>query len=495
MNAQREIANQQLDVANQQLNLSQQQFNWLQSYSQQELDAASQQYAQQYDLQQQALQIAQQNAAAQNALYGTENQAAQQQLQWAQQDRQRYQDVFVPLQDQYIAQAQQYGSKAYQDQAASQAIADTQAQADQQQQNAAQQLRSMGIDPSQVQSASLMQQLGVTTAASAAGNANAARQNAINTGNQMLASAINLGQQTQTNAQNAASGSAQSANSASSASNSAISGYGTVSGIGLNGLNALGGALGNVASVTGSPTQWASLANGNFGNAASSLGQAGNILNSGYQNQLAGWNASSQASSNTFNSILGAAGTAAGIAMLFAEGGTPEQQLQQQYALPLQDLRDDYTLPQQSVQVPADVPDVNAQEAQINRSGLAAGAQSVQDRQDRNNILGAIQLGLRALQRPAPQAQMPQYGSVIVPERTQFMAEGGASAAAGAAGGRAIPTGRTPGTAFAVPQPQQRDQFHAILGGGEYVVPADVVHSKGLEFFDNLVKKYHRAGA
>ena len=35
------------------------------------------------------------------------------------------------------------------------------------------------------------------------------------------------------------------------------------------------------------------------------------------------------------------------------------------------------------------------------------------------------------------------------------------------------------------------DQVHAKVSVGEYVVPADVVHAKGKEFFDKLVQRYH----
>ena len=35
------------------------------------------------------------------------------------------------------------------------------------------------------------------------------------------------------------------------------------------------------------------------------------------------------------------------------------------------------------------------------------------------------------------------------------------------------------------------DQVHAKLSVGEYVIPADVVQAKGVEFFDKLVERYH----
>jgi hypothetical protein len=35
------------------------------------------------------------------------------------------------------------------------------------------------------------------------------------------------------------------------------------------------------------------------------------------------------------------------------------------------------------------------------------------------------------------------------------------------------------------------DQVHAKVSVGEYIVPADVVHAKGKEFFDKLLSRYH----
>ena len=35
------------------------------------------------------------------------------------------------------------------------------------------------------------------------------------------------------------------------------------------------------------------------------------------------------------------------------------------------------------------------------------------------------------------------------------------------------------------------DQVHARVSVGEYIIPADVVHAKGKEFFDQLLKRYH----
>ena len=39
------------------------------------------------------------------------------------------------------------------------------------------------------------------------------------------------------------------------------------------------------------------------------------------------------------------------------------------------------------------------------------------------------------------------------------------------------------------------DKVPAMLSNGEYVIPADVVKAKGLEFFEKLKQKYHTPAA
>jgi hypothetical protein len=39
------------------------------------------------------------------------------------------------------------------------------------------------------------------------------------------------------------------------------------------------------------------------------------------------------------------------------------------------------------------------------------------------------------------------------------------------------------------------DQVHAKVSVGEYIIPADVVHAKGKEFFDKLLQRYHTPAA
>jgi hypothetical protein len=39
------------------------------------------------------------------------------------------------------------------------------------------------------------------------------------------------------------------------------------------------------------------------------------------------------------------------------------------------------------------------------------------------------------------------------------------------------------------------DQVHAKVSVGEYIIPADVVHAKGKEFFDKLLQLYHTPAA
>ncbi|MGU7895884.1 hypothetical protein, partial [Escherichia coli] len=76
---------------------------------------------------------------------------------------------------------------------AARAMVDIQRQAEAARENADSRLRSMGIDPSQVRSASLLQTQGVALAAQQAGAANAARTAVEDRGRAMRADALNVG--------------------------------------------------------------------------------------------------------------------------------------------------------------------------------------------------------------------------------------------------------------------------------------------------------------
>jgi hypothetical protein len=198
------------------------------------------------------------------------------QAAWSDADRQRYEDVYQPLEDQAAQRAQDYASPERQEFEAGKAEADVAAQFNQSRQASADRLEQFGVDPSQVRQGAL--DLG-TRVAEAAAQASAGNQTRFRTeqyGDQLMANAINTGKgyPAQTIAESSAAG--QSANQATN------TGLATTA----SGANTMGT----------SPT-WAGL--GMTGAAS-----AGQMLNAGYQNKLAAFNANQQASSG-WGSALG----------------------------------------------------------------------------------------------------------------------------------------------------------------------------------------------
>jgi hypothetical protein len=112
---------------------------------------------------------------------------------WATEDRERYKSVFQPLQDEFVAEAQKYGSQEYQDQAASKARADVINSAASQAAQRGRAMASMGISPASGRYAGIERGADVQVALGAAGAENNARQLARDKGLALKADAINLG--------------------------------------------------------------------------------------------------------------------------------------------------------------------------------------------------------------------------------------------------------------------------------------------------------------
>ncbi|GGE24338.1 hypothetical protein GCM10011345_32880 [Gemmobacter megaterium] len=178
---------------------------------------------------------------------------------WADEDRTRQQRVFVPLQDQYIAEAQTWDSPARQQQAARESVADVQlasSQAQDQQRRAA---MAMGVSPDSGRFAEASRTQGNAVALASAGAANTARRNVMQEAEAKRANAINMG-----------------------------------SGLAVNPATSMG--LSNGASQAG------------FSGAMSGYGQQANILNQDHQNRMQAWQANQQG----IGGVLGALGTLAG---------------------------------------------------------------------------------------------------------------------------------------------------------------------------------------
>lgn len=182
---------------------------------------------------------------------------------WAAEDRNRYQTVFQPLQDQYIAKAQSWDSASRLKQVASEARADVMSNAAQAQAQNNRQMAAMGVNPASGRFAQSARSTALATGLAAAGAENNARSKARNEATAMQANAINMG-----------SGLAVNPLSSMQVSNSAV-------------------ASGTAAAQQGYATQ-------------------GSLLNQQYQNQLAAYNADQQATGSLFSGLGSVAGLALG---------------------------------------------------------------------------------------------------------------------------------------------------------------------------------------
>lgn len=115
------------------------------------------------------------------------------QLAFARQQRERYTDVFEPIEDEFIAEAREIGSEGRQQQAAAEAKSDVQAAAAQQQATQRRQMAAVGIDPTSGRYAGIDRSTGLTTALASAGAQNRARTLERDKGTAIKADLVNMG--------------------------------------------------------------------------------------------------------------------------------------------------------------------------------------------------------------------------------------------------------------------------------------------------------------
>lgn len=213
-------------------------------------------------------------------------------------DRDRYENVYQPLEDQLVQDAQDFASKERQDYEAGRAAATVAEQFEQARQAATRNLESYGVDPSSTRFAALDLGTRVQQAAAGAGAANQARMATEAMGRAMRSEAINVGRGYPGQIAGTYATALQSGNSAA---NTQLAG--TASG----------------ASTMGTGTQWMGLGN-------QALGTWTNALNASYNNQIAQFNANQNASSG-IGGLLGVGlGMAQNAGWALEEGGSvPER--------------------------------------------------------------------------------------------------------------------------------------------------------------------------
>lgn len=207
-------------------------------------------------------------------------------------DRARYERLYQPMEEDLLNDARSYSTDERRDKDMGRAMSTVATQFDATRQAAMQQLEGFGIDPSSTRYAAL--DIGTraakAAAMAAAGNQAAERDDAI--GRALRSEAINVGRgyPGQVAAQ-----------------------YGTALNAGNQAVNTQLAATASGANTMGSPTQW-------MGTGNQSLGVWGNALTSGYNAQMAQFNANQNASSG-WGSALGLIGGLGMKAFGLAEGG------------------------------------------------------------------------------------------------------------------------------------------------------------------------------
>lgn len=212
---------------------------------------------------------------------------AQDQATWSREDRERYESVFKPLQDEYIKEAQEYGSEERQDQAAAEARADVQQAAATARDANARNSASMGLDPTSGRYQGMERATDMGYALAEAGATNSARQNVRDKAMALKADAINLGNGLPAQALSAAGGS----------------------------VGAGGAAAGTQMGANGQFLQSANIMGQGFQGAMSGYAGQAQTLNNLYSNQLDAWKAEQQVSATSAAGLGKAIGGIAGFFM------------------------------------------------------------------------------------------------------------------------------------------------------------------------------------
>ena len=443
----------------------------MQENAKEELDLAREQATKLFEFQQKAFDSDEEMKAFSRQVGQTQMDAMNLQMDYAQKDRERYESVFLPMQDRMIKEANEYDTPERREAEASRAQVDIQRQSEAARNNADARLRSMGIDPSQMRSQSLLQTQDVGMAATTALAGNAARTNVEDKGRALRADALNIGMglpsQAAAGFQGSNASGAGAINSASAGQQATLGAIQAGAGVGGTAMGFRSGALQNLSNLTGSPTQWAGMGGNMLGQASSAYGNAANTSSQNYQNQMSSWKAGQEQAQQSFNNIMSVASLAGG--MMMAEGGDVSKKAKATGALPI--AKEAINVVRGTKYDPGEVlvskPTINTAPA---RPTMTERVDNGAAMQAKYGSAGNVWEG-QTSSDPRIQVQQTQLGG----DNMQYAAEGG----------------RT----HALPVRQARDKFNAVLSEGEYIIPADVVRSVGLRHLDSMVKKYHRENA
>ena len=465
------------ELAREQLGLSKEQFAFFQENAKEELALAREQADRLFEFQNKAFESDKEAKEFAQQVGRKSMEAMDLQMDYARRDRERYEQTFLPMQDRYIAEAEGYDTPERREREAADAAVGIQRQAEAARANSDARLRGMGIDPSQMRSATLLDSQNTMLSAQQALAMNGARQGVEDRGRAMRADALNVGAglPAQSLAGFAGAGAAGQGATAAGASGQAAQ-LGAIqggAGVGATAMGFRSNALQNLSNLTGSPMQWAQMGGASQQGALGAYGAAAGTMNQGYQNSMQHWKAGQDQAQQSFNNIMSVASVAGG--MMMAEGGhvgTKRAAISREkfpVASELLSIGNVYDGPIERMAPTVEKPGW-AQRAREDR----ADADMYTRRGAGSGVGGALTMDDR-LRNGMTAAQSFQPTNVWADQQVQYRAEGGAIGA--------------------LPVQQSRDRHLVGLSDGEYVVPADVVRAKGIEFFDKLTMKYHRENA
>jgi len=223
--------------------------------------------------------------------FGVQTDVMRAQYENAQKDRTRYEDKYLPIEDNLISEFESYDSPQRQAAEAARAKAAVQQSWDAQRQQAEQRLASYGIDPSQLKSGALDLSARVQVAAAQAAAGTEARRRVEDTGRSLRAEAINIGRGMPSNVAAA---------------------YGQTLNAGNSAIGNMNSTYGQGANMLGTGQGWGQMGSNQINSTMSGI-------NNMYSGQLAGYNAGGGAMGALGNIAGQAFGAWAGSG--FAEGG------------------------------------------------------------------------------------------------------------------------------------------------------------------------------
>lgn len=236
-------------------------------------------------------------------------------------DRERYEEVYRPVEDQFIEEASTYGSQERQDEAAAGAMADVRTAAAASRAGAMREAASLGINPNSGRWAGIDRAGELGTSLATAGAANNARRGVRDKGLSLKADIANLGRGVSSQALQTAQAATGTQNSALNASNAGaqigIAGNNTA--IGNRGAaaagesNALATGLSGAFNANSQFLGSTGIVGAGYSGAATGYGNQANTLSGLYNTEMAQWQNQQNNASNNFNGVMGAIGTGAGL--------------------------------------------------------------------------------------------------------------------------------------------------------------------------------------